>query len=261
VRDFKKSKIIRIADGTPPEKATFQFMMNCILCSRIDTGLESNTEEYDEDVNVYLAHLLNSFINPRYYRAARRYISEYDTDVFIRLEGSQDARLKYTVYKTNADHLLLSLGIFGPDTLELDNPSPPFRRKTRGQMGRAKAYYHFAFSYSQRISPRSPSISEVLAKLSRGFEKYVRILYHLRGEYFNLFERISDGEMFHLERSIDETASREDLRRTQDEFLDTYLAWKRSRDESLLGRLKEVSERLRDLDPTFRFECGPRTVK
>lgn len=250
----KPSKLIRIAEGIPPEEATLQFMMNCLLYSRIETGLESNAEEYDEDVNVYLAHLLNSFINPRYYRAARWYVSEYDYDVFARLEESRDLRLKYTIYKTNADFLLLSIGIFNPEEPEMDDPRPQFRHSREGRVSRGKAYYHFAFSYSQRISPFSQSISDVLAKLSRGFEKYVRILSHLRGEYFGIVERLSDGEMFHLERSIDKTGAREKLRKAQNDFLDLYLSWRRTKDDRQLRRLREVCRRLRVLDPTFKYD-------
>jgi len=43
---------------------TYYFMINCLLYSRMETGLVSNQDYYDEDVNVYLAHLLHSFINP-----------------------------------------------------------------------------------------------------------------------------------------------------------------------------------------------------
>jgi len=249
-----ESKLIRIAEGIAPEEATLHFMMNCIISSRVEIGLESNKDEYDEDVNVYLAHLLNSFISPRYYRAARRYISEYDTDIFARIESSQDPRFKYTLYKTPADFLLLSIGLFSHEEEEIDNSGPDFRGVHRGRVGRGKTYYHFAFSYRQRITPRSPSVSEVLAKLSRSFEKYVRILSHVRGEYFNLREQLSQGELFHLQRSIDKTASKEKVRKTQDEFLDIYLSWKQTKDDRLLGELKDVCDRLRELDSTFRFD-------
>jgi len=249
----KENKIIRIAEGASPEDATLQFMMNCLLYSRIETGRESNTDEYDEDVNVYLAHLLNSFINPRYYRAAQKYITDYDTDVFSRLEKSKDARMKYTLYKTNADYLLLSMGIFssgGPDSWR---PRPPFKNGRRGKIRRGRTYYSFAFSYSQRITPRSSSITEVLGKLSRGFEKYVEILSHVRGEYFNLFDRLSEGEEYHILRSIDETEEKETLHRAQDEFLDLYREWKEHPGEGETRKLEVVCERLRALDPTFKF--------
>src|SRR6266513_5292872 len=94
---------------------TYYFMINCLLYSRMETGLVSNQDFYDEDVNVYLAHLLHSFINPEYVEQSKKFLSKYDTDVFRRLAASGDARLKYQIYKTNADFLLVSIGIF-------DNP-------------------------------------------------------------------------------------------------------------------------------------------
>ena len=50
---------------------TYYFMINCLLYSRMETGLVSNQDFYDEDVNVYLAHLLHSFINPEYVELLR----------------------------------------------------------------------------------------------------------------------------------------------------------------------------------------------
>ena len=77
---------------------TYHFMINCLLYSRMETGLVSNQEFYDEDVNVYLAHLLHSFINPEYVEQSKRFLSKYDIDVFRRLQTSSDARLKYLIY-------------------------------------------------------------------------------------------------------------------------------------------------------------------
>src|SRR6476619_799081 len=61
---------------------TYYFMINCLLYSRMETGLVSNQDFYDEDVNVYLAHLLHSFLNPEYVEQSKKYLSKYDSDVF-----------------------------------------------------------------------------------------------------------------------------------------------------------------------------------
>jgi len=95
---------------------TFFFMMNCLLYSRLESGNPSNQNYYDEDVNVYLANLLTSFMNPDFHERTRKYLSPYDTDLFDKVRNSPDVRLKYTIYKTNADFLLISIGIFrNPD--------------------------------------------------------------------------------------------------------------------------------------------------
>ena len=95
---------------------TYYFMINCLLYSRMETGLVSNQDFYDEDVNVYLAHLLHSFINPEYVEQSQASSSRSTTPTCSAASSnSSDARLKYLIYKTNADFLLVSIGIF-------DNP-------------------------------------------------------------------------------------------------------------------------------------------
>jgi hypothetical protein len=63
--------------GSPSRETrpTYHFMMKCLLYSRMETGLVSNQDFYDEDVNVYIAHLLNSFIDPQYIERSSRYLS------------------------------------------------------------------------------------------------------------------------------------------------------------------------------------------
>src|SRR5262245_6632148 len=115
---MKPRHYVDLKDSSRELQPTYYFMINCLLYSRMETGLVSNQDFYDEDVNVYLAHLLHSFINPEYVEQSKKFLSKYDTDVFRRLSNSTDARLKYLIYKTNADFLLVSIGIF-------DNPMAP----------------------------------------------------------------------------------------------------------------------------------------
>lgn len=233
---------------------TYHFMINCLLYSRMETGLVSNQEFYDEDVNVYLAHLLHSFINPEYVEQSKRFLSKYDTDVFRRLSTSSDARLKYLIYKTNADFLLVSIGLF-------DNPSAasPARRgaappSEEAYIGRGKTYYHFAFSYAQQVHRRNQGVADVLEKLSLGFDKYLRILSHMRGEYLDLMQRLSQGEVYHLERSVDEASHQEMLRLKQDELLELYSAWRSGPSAEIEQHVERVVGEIRQIAPDFRFE-------
>src|SRR5262244_2914090 len=235
---------------------TYYFMINCLLYSRMETGLVSNQDFYDEDVNVYLAHLLHSFINPEYVEQSKKFLSKYDTDVFRRLSNSTDARLKYLIYKTNADFLLVSIGIF-------DNPGAavtPRRLQPAEEayIGRGKTYYHFAYSYSQQMHRKNQGVSEVLEKLSVGFEKYIRILSHMRGEYLDLMKRFSQGEVYHLERSVNEDSQRELLRMKQDELLELYSAWKLEPSAETEESLERVVSEIRQLNPSFKFELPKR---
>ena len=244
-------------------RPTYLFMMKCLLYSRMETGLVSNKDYYDEDVNVYIAHLLDSFIHPEFIDRSRPYLSKYDTDVFHRLSGSKDARLKYMLYKTNADFLLVSLGIFDDPDLGLADgvPGPhatPERHHLRpseeAHIGRGRTYYQFAYSYSQQIHGQNQAISEVLEKLGTGFDKYLRILAHMRGEYLDLLKRLSRGEVYHLERVVNESQRREAIREKQDEVLDLYLEWRQNRDAEVRRRMDQALSEIRILDPEFKFE-------
>jgi len=233
---------------------TFFFMMNCLMYSRLETGIASNHDYYDEDVNVYLANLLTSFMNPEFHERSRKYLSRYDTSLFQKIKDSDDVRLKYTIYKTNADFLLISIGIFkNPDLLRPGAKDGLFKDNEEVYMGRAKTYYQFAYSYSQSMFRKATAISEVLEKLSKGFENYVQILSHMRGEYFNILDRLSSGDVYHLERSIDRLASSDELKTLQDEFLDLYSAYMESKDPETRTRLSELVRRIQKIDESFRF--------
>jgi hypothetical protein len=247
---------IDLKENTRDLQPTYYFMINCLLYSRMETGLVSNQDFYDEDVNVYLAHLLHSFVNPEYVEQSRRFLSKYDTDVFRRLSQSTDARLKYQIYKTNADFLLVSIGIF-------DNPAPGSTARSvqpaeEAYIGRGKTYYHFAYSYSQQMHRRNEGVSEVLEKLSVGFEKYIRILSHMRGEYLDLVKRLSNGEVYHLERSVDEHSQQELLKVKQDELLELFTEWKKQPSTETVESLERVVTEIRQINPTFRFELPKR---
>ncbi|MFQ5511053.1 MAG: hypothetical protein ACE5EO_04325 [Candidatus Krumholzibacteriia bacterium] len=232
---------------------TFFFMLNCLLYSRLETGHPSNKDFYDEDVNMYLTNLLCSFMKPEYHRRAKKYISRYDTSLFSKIEDSSDVRLKYTIYKTNADFLLISIGIFKNGRGGKLDPASLLMNSEEAHMGRAKTYYNFAYSYSQSMFNKSSGVSEVLEKLSKGFERYVEILSHMRGEYFNILERLGKGEIYHLERSIDKDAVSEELKKLQDEFLDLYSDYMKTKNPSQRKKLEKMVKNIKRIDSSFNF--------
>lgn len=250
-----------IKDETRRIRPSSFFMMRCLLYSRLETGLATSQECMDEDVNVYLAHLLNSFSDPEYLERARQYLHRYDHEVFRRLQLSTDSRLKYTIYKTNADFLLVSVGIFDTPGQWLADRIPdvrpgrdrPWDPTEETSVGRGKTYYHFAYSYSQQVNRQHPAITDVLEKLSVGFDRYLKILSQMRGEYLDLANMLSQGEVYHLEKSVDKERERAELRQLQDEFLDCYLEWKRGGGEAALTKLRRAAYAVQAADPDFRF--------
>lgn len=233
------------------------YVMDSILQSRIATGLESNTDVYDEDVNVYLALLLSSLADPRYHAWVSQYVSAYECDIYEKLQCTRDQYAKFLTYKVNADFLLLSQGIFEiPATVYSTAES-----RNRDAILRGKAYYQIAGTLTRQLHDDRRALADVLQKLAHGYEKYLVILSYMRGEYFNILREMTPGELFHLNRETEAYAREEAIRAKRDIFLDAFNAWKRaigSPDERALeARVRTAAADLISVDPTFRSPLDP----
>jgi hypothetical protein len=91
-----------------------------------------------------------------------------------------------------------------------------------------------------------------------GFEKYLKILSHMRGEYLDLSRRLSEGEVFHLERTVNEAGRQEQIRAKQDQLLELYSAWRSSPSAELEEDMQRVVSEIRELSPGFQFELPRR---
>ena len=87
----------------------------------------------------------------------------------------------------------------------------------------------------------------MLGKMSTGFEQYVRLLTHMRGEYFDLVTRLSDSELYHLQKA----SSSVGLEALRNEFLDLYSAWRHDPTPEAHTKLLEAAARLKRLDPSL----------
>jgi hypothetical protein len=231
--------------------------LNCLLYSRVESGRAATPEAYDEDVDVYLAHLLHAFINPEFAEQSKKFLSRYDLEAFRRLSHAGDGQLRYRIHKTGSDFLLVSLGVF-------DSPGLPRTPRTRREpveeayIGRGRTYYHFAFTCTQHTHRRAAGVSAVLEKLSVGFDRYVRILSHMRGAPLDLGQRLAHGEVYHLTRTVNEAAVQQLIRSKQDELLELYSAWKERPSRETEESLARIVREIRQLNPDFRFELPQR---
>jgi len=240
--------------GQDSPEETYFYMMNCLLYSRIESGFPSNDEYLDEDVNVYLANLLTETVGPGPRSGCGRSLAGDDATLFQQIRTIESPRQKYMLYKIHADNLLISLGIFGNPKGSRVNSTPYMAMSENSYMGRGKTYYSLAQSYAVETHRRHTAVADVLGKLSRGFEKYVTILSHLRSDYFNLHHRMTDGELYHLESSLDIEEHREELKNLYDRFLDLYSSYRKKKTPELKEKLAEVSSRIRSIDHSFNFE-------
>ena len=230
------------------------FFINSFLLSRIDSDLPSDLAEYDEDVNIYTAALLAGVVSGREDLLRADLVSTRDSDVFARVQDSKDQRLHYQVYKANADFLYVSLGVF-TDALAPGEPvAAPDADATR-LTGRGKSYYHFASAYAERLYGSRTGIAEVMDKLSRNFEAYTKVMSWMSGEYLNLVRRMSEGEVFHIER--DAQVRFEDAHKvhTWDVLLDSYVDWQKTHAIEARRRLGRAARELKRVDPTFSLRA------
>ncbi len=244
----------RTLDVGSDVQTSYFFMLNCLLHSRVHTGLESNTDFYDEDVNVYLAHLLNAHVDPKYLARTSSCIAVGDADLRRMIDECGDDRNRFRIYKANADHLLLSVTVFDRYEDLHFNRLAAFHVPKETYIGRAAAYYELASSYAVKLRRGTNAVSDVMHKLSDGIDNYVKILSFLRGQYMDFIRRYSPGELFHLDRSIEAIERDEIIERMRNEFLDTYQEWLRTGAEDLKATLADQALHLREVDPTFDFE-------
>ncbi len=237
-----------------PVGQTYFFMMNNLLYSRIESGHPSNDEFFDEDVNVYLAGLLASLIDPNYHAMTGKYIMRYDVPLFEMVESTDNSRTKYQIYKTNADFLLVSIGIFNNPNRMRPRAAAWMNMPRKTYIGRGMAYYDLARSYCFETYRRNTALAAVLGKLSTGFEKYIRIISLMRSEYLNMYRKITSGELYHLVDSINLIGERDELDTLYDDFLDAYTRHRRERSPDSRQALTELARRIKRLDPSFRFE-------
>ncbi|MBM4116662.1 hypothetical protein FJ251_02825 [bacterium] len=181
----------------------FAFMIEALLRSRLSAGLETGCHRPDEDVNMYLAALLCRYAEgePRGWGEAP--IIPYAGALAERVASARECRTKYLLYRRNADHLLVSLGIFGNPWLR---PAPtgscPWRSEREDCIGRGKSYYAQAAAYASRLGEGRRGLDALLAKLDIGFEDYLRILETLRSEAFNLRQIFTVGEWYYFCREL-----------------------------------------------------------
>ncbi|HYR52554.1 MAG TPA: hypothetical protein VET83_08060 [Candidatus Dormibacteraeota bacterium] len=241
------------AIATPTPENVGYFFINNFLLSRIDSDMPSDLKEYDEDVNVYTASLLAGVVTGQQDLLSADYVSTRDADVFARVQETKDQRLRYRVYKANADFLYVSLGIFGESSLVGDVPETD--DDAQRFTGRGKSYYQFASAYAERLFGRGAAIAEVMDKLSRNFEAYTRVMIWMSGEYLHLMNQISSGEMYHLEQDTQGNFEKSHKTNSWDSLLDSYVEWRRTRSKDSLRRLARAARELRRIDPSFSLKA------
>ena len=168
------------------------YVLQCLLESRMRLGQSSVLPE-EEEVNVYLGHLLLEVMTPAYRELHDRYVAETPVEVFHKVEHVREPAHKFLVYRANADHRLLNGSVFHAEL---------------GSVGgdEGSTYYHCAAEYNKQIYRRATPLSGVLDNLADEYHVYGTILTHMRHAYFHLWRSVSDETLQEWLRSIEPPA-------------------------------------------------------
>jgi len=97
-------------------------------------------------------------------------------------------------------------------------------------------------------------MTEILGKLSMNFEKYLKVISVMKSEYFNIIPKISQGELYHLGRSIDREDIKQQVSIKYDEFLDAFSKFRDDPTDQAKKALAKKTRELKDLDDSFEFD-------
>ncbi len=235
------------------EKAV-SFLLGSILKSRCNLKEQISPVTPDDDVNVYLAHLLFAVTTSEYRQIADRYLSPYISNVEKMIDETDDYYIKYFIYKVNADHLLLHLGIFGDLGDDAPRAHAAFQPGEKQYSGRATTYYDRAAHFNHRIYRKQTAVGSVLSKLSERFDRYRDLLRATRKDFFHFTNTSTDEQFAVFVHSLTEFEQEALLKNKRDEFLDVYGSWLRTKSDEDRAKLVKLTEELKKLDPEFRFE-------
>jgi hypothetical protein len=228
-------------------------MLNCLLLTRIadGSGGAPDNDAYNDEIRIYVESLAAGVANPSSIENIKPYLFEYDIAALEHLATSHDSALRYLICRAANDVLILSVGVF--ESLDGAASRPRFPNGSQGQMGRGEAYYHFAFSFADKVVRIPPAVTSVMDKIVAGLEKYSTILGYMTGVSYDLATRLEDCEVHHLSRAVETTGRQIRLDRKRDEFLDAYQEWKARHTEEARSKVLLAADELRRIDPTFTY--------
>ena len=228
-------------------ETVFFYMLNAYLHARIDTQNESDG---DEEVNVYMSHLLGSLVDGSFYVRNGDVLASTPVDVLHRIEADDSDRHKVNVYRGNADHRLIAFGLFDG----WGEHRSVYRRNftsNEAYLEEARQYYEWAALFSNRLPSKYNGLAVTLEKIATHFDTYLDILAHLGLHYFDLIERLTPGEMYHLERQAHLAALPQVAEHALDRMLDAYNAWKSKPTGEYERVFREECERYQEMNPEF----------
>ncbi|MBN1492730.1 MAG: hypothetical protein JW938_01135 [Candidatus Omnitrophica bacterium] len=236
------------------KNAAVSSLLDFYIKARESTNFPTNKKCFDEDVNVYICHLLFAFAMPNYNYITEQYISLVPDEVRMLVDMAEDNYFQYFIYKVNGDNLLLRLGLFDDLKHGVIKKGHKIVTDKVDYRELAKYYYQQAARCNRKIHKRKTALSEVLLKLVHHFDHYAKALKHVRRDYYFFYDCFEDEEFSKFSSEVKDYEKGMSLKAKQDLFLDLYSQWLRKKTQTLKKQLSKLCLELRGLDPTFSFK-------
>jgi hypothetical protein len=239
-------------------ESAIYFLLESILKSKDQSLGLTRTLSFDEDVNIYLAHLLFAVSLPEYHDMADPFLSNNTNEVFEWVRETDDPMLRYFIFKVNADHLLVESTIFSPDP-KLAKRFPAKKdvpdEKNEDRLS-AILYYNQASRCHAGLYDKKTGVGEVLGKIAGQFDTYRQVLAGVKEDYFKFIECFREQAFQHflLKLSGYEKAHLRDIKMEQ--FLEAYQGWMTTRSAEIKRKVLCLAQELGQLDPQFRFDVS-----
>jgi hypothetical protein len=237
-------------------ESAIHFLLESILKAKDQPHSLARKLSFDEDVNIYLAHLLFAISLPEYHDMADPFLSPDTHEVFEWVRETEDPMLRYFIFKVNADHLLVQSTIFTPNTslakrFSLKNDA---KEETNEERLAAILYYNQASRCHAGVYDKRTGVGEVLGKIAGQFDVYRHILTSVKEDYFKFIEcfREQAFQNFLVKMSAYEKDHMRGIKMEQ--FLEAYQGWLSTKAPELKSKILHLNQELSQLDPQFRFD-------
>lgn len=247
-------------DITKQERdSAIRYLLGSIIKSRKEHNFPSNYYTFDEDVNIYMAHLLFAISLPEYHEMAEPYLSLETSEVLRMVRETEDRTVRYFIFKVNADHMMIHTAIF--NDLDQKHPYRFFNRPAKHYRELGKLYYDQAAAYHKRIYRKQTGVGEVLEKMSRYFENYQGILKITRRDYFSFINGFRDQAFSNFIKEVKSYEVENQKKGIMDYFLDLYGRWLDTKDASLIPQIENLVQKIKLVDPEFKFDVDMEIYK
>jgi len=220
----------------------------------LEEGLLPGEGRDAESTASYLILVLRELARPDGLARYEHYFTDTSFQLAERVTQSASRRDLLALYRTNADYILLSLGLFDRTSVGRAGRGQGVHGKRRDIESRGTHYYHLASAQAEALYGRDGELTRIMGTLATHFPGYCHALRVFGSNAAGLVRRWTRGEEYHLLRDVEEMARSARIRRRWEHLLETYAAWKRRGSAHTRARLVRAAQLLESDDPNFSWQ-------